>query len=237
MYGRGNPMRYTDPTGHCATLDNGNEDWQGDKDCWTLAYQIYGHGLTEQQFTEDWRVSADTWLENIAKAQYADVNYLTPFLNKYVAAFNNRTGLNRGVPNPVTSGSSSFQIGISINPDAHEFLMMGLKAGTVAGPIMMESGALMCGTVILCTSGVVVEVGGMMYTVVGYTTVAVDDIILPFVNLDFRALAENGINEGIDTAVEHGLERNGFEQIAPWTGPVHDTIDALNVDVCVGNKC
>lgn len=26
MYTRGNPMKYNDPTGHCATLDNGDAD-------------------------------------------------------------------------------------------------------------------------------------------------------------------------------------------------------------------
>ena len=101
MYTRGNPMRYNDPTGHFATLDNGDADWEGDHDCWTLAYQIYGYGLTSQQFAEDWQVSPNAWLDNIAKASFADVNYLTPFFAKYHAISDAQTGQTQGVPNPV----------------------------------------------------------------------------------------------------------------------------------------
>jgi RHS repeat-associated protein len=39
MYARGNPLKYTDPSGHCATTSNGREDWN-DAECWTTAHSI-----------------------------------------------------------------------------------------------------------------------------------------------------------------------------------------------------
>jgi hypothetical protein len=39
MYARGNPMKFTDPNGHCATFDNGDPDWN-DGICWRDALTI-----------------------------------------------------------------------------------------------------------------------------------------------------------------------------------------------------
>jgi RHS repeat-associated protein len=38
-YARGNPMRFSDPSGHCATLSSGEAD-ENDDDCWRLANTI-----------------------------------------------------------------------------------------------------------------------------------------------------------------------------------------------------
>jgi len=101
LYSRANPLKYSDPTGHCATLTDGTADWQGDGDCWGLAYSIYGLGAnTEQeQFANDWRVSPDAWLHNIASASFATTDYLQPFHDKYRGSFDGRTGLTQGTPN------------------------------------------------------------------------------------------------------------------------------------------
>jgi hypothetical protein len=39
MYVRGNPLKYIDPTGHCATTSSGGEDWS-DSECWGAAHSI-----------------------------------------------------------------------------------------------------------------------------------------------------------------------------------------------------
>ena len=71
MYTRGNPMRYTDPTGHCATLDNGDPDWTSAGECWGLAYSIYGHGIAGVNgFAQDWKINPDQWLKDISSHLY-----------------------------------------------------------------------------------------------------------------------------------------------------------------------
>lgn len=71
MYTRGNPMRYTDPTGHCTTLDNGDPDWTSAGECWGLAYSIYGHGIAGVNgFAQDWKINPDQWLKDISSHLY-----------------------------------------------------------------------------------------------------------------------------------------------------------------------
>ncbi|MCA9367877.1 hypothetical protein KC887_06490, partial [Candidatus Kaiserbacteria bacterium] len=104
MYSLGNPLRFSDPSGHCALNANGDPDTVGDYDCWQLAYGIYGFGLTEQSFADDWRVSPDEWLKNIAGTSYATVDSLKPFYDKYDREFRGRTGLHSADSlNPVTN--------------------------------------------------------------------------------------------------------------------------------------
>jgi hypothetical protein len=55
MYVRGNPVKYTDPTGHCAVLDNGSPDTENDGGCWDAAkewYRTFGGG--DYQSEEAW---------------------------------------------------------------------------------------------------------------------------------------------------------------------------------------
>ncbi|MCE7989942.1 MAG: RHS repeat-associated core domain-containing protein [Caldilinea sp. CFX5] len=54
MYVRGNPMKFTDPTGHCATLDDGSRDMENDAACWKLADTIA---------TGYWLGAPDWWSE------------------------------------------------------------------------------------------------------------------------------------------------------------------------------
>ena len=56
MYTRGNPMRYNDPTGHCATLDDGSRDMDNDAGCWKAAdewFATFGKGAFETD--EEWQ--------------------------------------------------------------------------------------------------------------------------------------------------------------------------------------
>ena len=93
-YVNNNPLKYTDPTGHCATLDNGDADWTNDGECWGLAYSIYGHGAADSNgFAQAWKISPDQWLKDIATASYATAEYLKPFQQQYVNEWCGNAGL------------------------------------------------------------------------------------------------------------------------------------------------
>jgi hypothetical protein len=114
-YARLNPMKFNDPTGHCATLKDGSPNWEGQVNyqCWQTAYAIYGYGAAGlAAFQQDWKVTADDWLENIAKQEFATTEYLQPFLNKYNSQFCAQAGLSCGqyVPNPPPAQSAHSSI-------------------------------------------------------------------------------------------------------------------------------
>jgi hypothetical protein len=82
----------SDPSGHCATLDTGDPDWNSDEECWQLAYEIYGLSSRES-FARQWKITGDEWLEKIAKARFADVEYLKPFAEQYRTEWAREVGL------------------------------------------------------------------------------------------------------------------------------------------------
>jgi RHS repeat-associated protein len=95
-YANLNPLKYNDPTGHCATNADGSENWQGEANtqCWQTAYAIYGYGASGfSAFAEDWQVTTDDWLENIAQQEFATTEYLQPFLEEYNSRFCAQSGL------------------------------------------------------------------------------------------------------------------------------------------------
>jgi len=96
-YVRFNPLKYEDGSGHCATLANGQADWENDYECWQLAYLIYGHGLGQgaaaASFAADWKVSPEEWLKNIAPQSFADADYLRPFAERYYDIWAGEVGL------------------------------------------------------------------------------------------------------------------------------------------------
>ena len=92
-YALGNPLKFVDPSGNCNVLVNGSHDWQGDGECWQTAFAIYGYGHGERGFADDWNITPDRWLQEIAGQSYATSDYLKPFHDKYERAFRNRTGL------------------------------------------------------------------------------------------------------------------------------------------------
>jgi len=233
MYVRGNPMKFNDPTGHCATLGNGGADWEGDKECWTLAYQIYGLGLTEQQFAEDWKVSPEAWLNSIAKAQYADVNYLKPFFEKYNAAYEARTGQNRGVPHPMPERNSR-PIRFSLNPK--ELGLAAMKAGTFVGPAIRNVGLGLCAPGVTCLAGGIIAGIGTTYQVVGLATVATDDFIIPYAKgASGEGYGEFYVNIGQHAAEEYAEFKlpTGAKVTAPMVGLMID----VSGSICVGYDC
>ena len=96
-YVRFNPLKYEDESGHCATLANGEADWENDAACWQLAYAIYGYGLGDgplaRRFAADWKVSPEEWLTNVASQSFADADYLRPFAERYRTDWSRQAGL------------------------------------------------------------------------------------------------------------------------------------------------
>ena len=98
MYARGNPLRHNDPTGHCATLANGDPDWDGEENyaCWQAAYSIFGMGSSSHtSFADEWQISPQQWLTSIATQPFATTEYLTPFAERYFDQFQIGVGLNQ----------------------------------------------------------------------------------------------------------------------------------------------
>jgi len=60
-YVRFNPLKYEDESGHCATLANGEADWENDAACWQLAYAIYGYGLGDGPLARRFAADCDHW--------------------------------------------------------------------------------------------------------------------------------------------------------------------------------
>ncbi len=91
-YVRFNPLKYEDGSGHCATLANGQADWENDRECWQLAYSIYGYGPSDR-FAHDWRISPEEWLKTVASQPFADADYLRPIAERYYTAWAAEAGL------------------------------------------------------------------------------------------------------------------------------------------------
>ena len=94
MYVRGNPLKYNDPTGYCATLENGEPDLENDSHCWGLAQSIAGFGRNlPDTFAAQWRITPEQWLINIAPQPFADSDYLQPFAAQYYQEWGRQVGL------------------------------------------------------------------------------------------------------------------------------------------------
>jgi hypothetical protein len=106
-YARLNPLKFNNPSGHCATNADGSENWAGEANtqCWQTAYAIYGYGLAGlPAFAADWQGGVEHWLEDIAQQEFVTTEYLQPFLAEYNASFCAQAGLNCGGYTPAPLG-------------------------------------------------------------------------------------------------------------------------------------
>jgi hypothetical protein len=73
LYALGNPLKYNDPSGHCATRDNGQPD-ENDHECWQYAYTIWAQWDTTDYWQKMWPEGKDHFIKNVAtqpiKADY-----------------------------------------------------------------------------------------------------------------------------------------------------------------------
>jgi RHS repeat-associated protein len=87
MYARGNPMKYNDPTGHCASYSSIGEEPKpkpGNGDCWGLVDHILG--LWERDQSGYWQqrwVSQDIFRKHVAATLSNDSAFMLQEINRY----------------------------------------------------------------------------------------------------------------------------------------------------------
>ncbi len=79
MYVRGNPLKYNDPSGHCATLDGGAPDLEGDGGCWDAANEWFA------TFGQRGYDNADDWHKYFASSPSITEDILRTTLHSYWA--------------------------------------------------------------------------------------------------------------------------------------------------------
>jgi hypothetical protein len=231
-YANLNPLKYNDPTGHCATNADGSENWQGEANtqCWQTAYAIYGYGLAGlPAFGEDWQGGVEHWLEDIAHQPFATTEYLQPFLDEYNSLFCAQAGLQCGGYQPDPARPHPIEY-IHVNPA--KLGIAGMKAGTVFGPMLMEAGVAVCAAGATCIAGAVVGGIGLIYTGVGYTAVIFDEVVAPLSQGNFEESVRNVVQENLEFALEQQGPKP-LRRFVPWYGIITDLAESL----CVGPSC
>jgi hypothetical protein len=100
LYADGNPLKYNDPTGHCATNDDGSRA-DSDAGCWAKADQIYDAWGNDNAWWEDrWHKSRAAWRQEIAPQAYADEGYLQDQLTAYWSPKYAAWGVQHAIYNP-----------------------------------------------------------------------------------------------------------------------------------------
>ena len=65
LYGYGNPVKYSDPSGYCATRNNSQPD-ENDQECWQWAYTIWAQWDTTDYWQKMWPDGKDHFINNVA---------------------------------------------------------------------------------------------------------------------------------------------------------------------------
>ena len=106
MYARGNPMRYNDPTGHCATNKDGSHA-ASDADCWKTVGVITTSWDQDPTYWNGVYGNQDDFLKNYAGSNDYGQAYMLKTLSTYVGSdsFKTAMGLPTGnyTPNPVVN--------------------------------------------------------------------------------------------------------------------------------------
>ena len=86
MYVRGNPVNFSDPSGHCSTLADGSRDLENDAGCWDAADQVYKSWAADPNYwSAGWDRTADDWLANVATQDYATEEWIQGELHRFWA--------------------------------------------------------------------------------------------------------------------------------------------------------
>jgi hypothetical protein len=75
LYARGNPLNYTDPSGHCATSEDGSRS-QDDAQCWSYVDEIVKLWNNDPDYWNGLFKDQDTWLENLAGNSFFDKDWM-----------------------------------------------------------------------------------------------------------------------------------------------------------------
>ncbi|CAN5438190.1 hypothetical protein BH10CHL1_BH10CHL1_02990 [soil metagenome] len=122
MYARGNPIRYNDPSGHCATNQDGSRA-ESDAQCWQIANII---GTIWDQHPHYWeqrfKVSNANWQEKVAAAQQFDTRYMNSELGLYLnsSSFRADNGFASASYTPNPMGPQPFDLPHVTAPDCNK---------------------------------------------------------------------------------------------------------------------
>jgi hypothetical protein len=151
MYTRGNPLKYTDPSGHCAVLEDGSRD-SADQECWDSADAIYAMwGVDGSIWGRIFQgVDRDYFMQHIATQRATDLNWMRMQHQTWYGHFAQEHGLQIQVtwdeppPHPIegiadaimpdcenTDCTGRFLNGVST---ASSFVAAGCTAAVVTGP-------------------------------------------------------------------------------------------------------
>ncbi len=98
-YARGNPLKYNDPNGHCATEAPSSDDkeaMQSYTDCWRLAGTILSMYDADPWWQERFRVDQQTFFEKVIMQPNQDAKSLQKQLDDWEYDFKSHTGLPNG---------------------------------------------------------------------------------------------------------------------------------------------
>ncbi|MFN8465373.1 MAG: RHS repeat-associated core domain-containing protein [Caldilineaceae bacterium] len=95
LYAKGNPLKYTDPSGHCATELPAEEDPEAMaaySECWRQAGVILGMYDSDPWWQEYFQVDRQTFFERVVMQPAYDAEWMGQQINNWQSAFAARTG-------------------------------------------------------------------------------------------------------------------------------------------------
>jgi RHS repeat-associated protein len=105
LYSRGNPIKYSDPSGHCATGANGEPD-ENDGKCWATARTIYLMWDQTNYWQNMWPAGKDHFINNIAPLPVG----AEFFENRMLEYFNSSKYQDYRATHPMSGSSSSSEL-------------------------------------------------------------------------------------------------------------------------------
>ena len=96
MYSLGNPLRFSDPSGHCPTVQPDLQDEEARAEhinCWDLAVKIYLMYDSDPFWQERFQIEREDWFVKIATMSGNDVAYMQNQMDAWYFDFTARVGL------------------------------------------------------------------------------------------------------------------------------------------------
>ncbi|MFN8465375.1 MAG: RHS repeat-associated core domain-containing protein [Caldilineaceae bacterium] len=75
LYANGNPLKYSNPTGHCASNEDGSRS-EDDADCWSYVDEILKLWNNDPDYWNGLFKDQDTWLKNLATNNFFDKDWM-----------------------------------------------------------------------------------------------------------------------------------------------------------------
>ena len=93
LYVRGNPLKYTDPTGHCTVTEDGQRA-DDDRDCWAYVCEILRLWSIDPTYWDQHFVSQENFLENMAPQPVLDRDWMFGQYDEYLRSEDYRRAYN-----------------------------------------------------------------------------------------------------------------------------------------------